>query len=106
MADFDEELAVLRADVVAPDAAATERISARSSRSVGELALSGMKEVSDSARERLLAADLVPQNSGLSAKFLFQPDDGIQSVEPQSPVPISSPSRCRGELTLIRTVLG
>lgn len=41
MTDFDEELAVLRADVVAPDAAATERISARLSRSVGELALSG-----------------------------------------------------------------
>ena len=91
MADFDEELAVLRADVVAPDAAATERISARSSRSVGELALSGMKEGSDSARERLLAADLVPQNSGLSAKFLFQPDVAFKASSHNLPFRLAHP---------------
>jgi len=41
MTDFDEELARLRAEVVVPDAAATSRVAARLSRSIGSFTVGG-----------------------------------------------------------------
>lgn len=45
MTNFDEELAQLRAEITVPDAAATQRVAARLSRSIGTLAVGGAAPV-------------------------------------------------------------